>query len=212
MSVELLVEKGGPVAIILLALSVYGLAIILLKLFHFQFRGVLFGSSRLIKRTIQNIERGEVEVAERALAKKRNSPVAVVMLKSIQLCQNDTSPEESTIAREEMESEGHAQLEQLTSYIRGLDAVAHLSPLLGLLGTVLGMIQAFKQLEEAGVRVDVTLLAGGIWEALITTAFGLVVAIPALAAVNWLEGIVERVRQDMGEAVTRTLSSIRRVS
>jgi biopolymer transport protein ExbB len=58
--------------------------------------------------------------------------------------------------------------------------------------------------------VDVALLAGGIWEALVTTAFGLAVAIPALAAVNWLEGIVERVRQDMGDAVTRTLSAMRR--
>jgi len=66
------------------------------------------------------------------------------------------------------------------------------------------------QLEAAGVQVDVALLAGGIWEALVTTAFGLAVAIPALAAVNWLEGIVERVRQDMGDAVTRTLSAMRR--
>ncbi len=210
MSVDLLVAKGGPVAIILFTLSIYGLAILLLKLYHFHSRGVLFGSTKLIRRAIRNIERGEVELAERALLKKKRSPVAAVMTKSIQLCRSAQSPEESSAAKEELESEGRAQLEQLTSYIRGLDAVAHLSPLLGLLGTVLGMIQAFMQLEAAGVRVDVTLLAGGIWEALITTAFGLAIAIPALAAVNWLEGIVERVRQDMGDAVTRTLGSMRR--
>ncbi len=207
MDVELLVSKGGPVALILLALSVYGLAILLLKLYHFQSRGVLFGSRKLIDRTINQIERGQVQMALTALSKKKRSPMAAVMVKSINLC---SSSEMSSAAKEELESEGRLQLEQLTSYIRGLDAVAHLSPLLGLLGTVLGMIQAFMQLEAAGVRIDVTMLAGGIWEALITTAFGLAVAIPALAAVNWLEGIVERVRQDMGDAVTRTLASMRR--
>ncbi len=207
MSVDLLVSKGGPVAIILLALSVYGLAILLLKLYHFQSRGVLFGSGKLINQTVDKIERGQVQIALTALSKKKKNPLAAVMSKSIKLCD---SSEMSSAAKEELESEGRLQLEHLTSYIRGLDAVAHLSPLLGLLGTVLGMIQAFMQLEAAGVRIDVTMLAGGIWEALITTAFGLAIAIPALAAVNWLEGIVERVRQDMGDAVTRTLGSMRR--
>ncbi len=207
MDVELLVSKGGPVALILLALSVYGLAVLLLKLYHFQSRGVLWGSRKLVDNTIRKIERGQVDLALATLSKRKKSPMAAVMVKSIKLC---SSSEMSGAAKEELESEGRLQLEQLTSYIRGLDAVAHLSPLLGLLGTVLGMIQAFMQLEAAGVRIDVTMLAGGIWEALITTAFGLAVAIPALAAVNWLEGIVERVRQDMGDAVTRTLASMRR--
>lgn len=207
MNVEMLIDKGGPIAIILLALSVFGLAILLLKLYHFQSRGVLFSSRKLVDNSIDKIERGEVELAARTLARKKRDPVAAVMVKAILLCQ---SKEMDGAAKEELESEGRAQLEHLTSYIRGLDAVAHLSPLLGLLGTVLGMIQAFMQLEAAGVRVDVTMLAGGIWEALVTTAFGLAVAIPALAMVNWLEGIVERVRQDMGDAVTRTLSSMRR--
>ncbi|MBT3198197.1 MAG: MotA/TolQ/ExbB proton channel family protein, partial [Gammaproteobacteria bacterium] len=172
----------------------------------------LFGSGRFVDYTIEQIERGQVEIAVAKLSKKRNSPIAAVMAKSIQLCNTTLPFEENSAAKEELESEGRAQLEHLTSYIRGLDAVAHLSPLLGLLGTVLGMIQAFMQLEGAGVQVDVSLLAGGIWEALVTTAFGLAVAIPALAAVNWLEGIVERVRQDMGDAVTRTLSAMRRAA
>ncbi|HIJ22683.1 MAG: MotA/TolQ/ExbB proton channel family protein [Gammaproteobacteria bacterium] len=210
MEVEALISKGGPIAIILLALSIYGLAILLLKLYHFLTRGVLFSSANFVSLTIEQIERGQVELASTKLLKKRRNPIAAVMAKSIQLCDTTSSIDENSAAKEELESEGRAQLEHLTSYIRGLDAVAHLSPLLGLLGTVLGMIQAFMQLEAAGVQVDVALLAGGIWEALVTTAFGLAVAIPALAAVNWLEGIVERVRQDMGDAVTRTLSAMRR--
>ncbi len=205
---ELLVSKGGPVAIILLALSVYGFAIFLLKLYHFQSKQILFGSNDYVEKVLQSIERGQKSIAVTELSIKK-SPVSRVMEKAIKLSDSTSSIEDNSMAKEELESEGRTQLEQLTSYIRGLDAVAHLSPLLGLLGTVLGMIQAFMQLENAGVQVDVTMLAGGIWEALITTAFGLAIAIPALAAVNWLEGIVERVRQDMGDAVTRTLSSIR---
>ncbi len=208
MDLELLVSKGGAVAIILLALSVYGFAIFLLKIYHFQSRQVLFGSNDFIDRAIQNIERGQKGIASTELSGRKN-PIARVMERAIKLCDTGVSLEENSAAKEELESEGRTQLEQLTSYIRGLDAVAHLSPLLGLLGTVLGMIKAFMQLEAAGVQVDVTMLAGGIWEALITTAFGLAIAIPALATVNWLEGIVERVRQDMGDSVTRTLSAIR---
>ncbi len=208
MGLELLVSKGGPVAIILLALSVYGLAVFLVKLYHFQSQRVLFRSHGFVRKALQSIERGQKEIAITELS-NRKGPIARVMERAIQLCDVGAAPEVSSAAKEELENEGRTQLERLTSYIRGLDAVAHLSPLLGLLGTVLGMIQAFMQLEEAGVQVDVTMLAGGIWEALITTAFGLAIAIPALAAVNWLEGIVERTRQDMGEAVTQTLSVIR---
>ena len=89
--------------------------------------------------------------------------------------------------------------------MRGLEVIASLSPLLGLLGTVLGMIKAFVRLESAGTKVDPAILAGGIWEALLTTAFGLSVAIPALAAFYILEGQVENVRAQMKDASIRVL-------
>ena len=85
--------------------------------------------------------------------------------------------------------------------------IANLSPLLGLLGTVMGMIGAFAQLEGAGTKVDPALLAGGIWEALLTTAFGLSVAIPSLAAYYILEGQVDNVRANMKDAATRVLGA-----
>ena len=205
-----LFTKGGVVAYILLALSIYAVAIFLLKLYHFQAKRVLFGSGTFVDQVISNIKSGREDIAIKVLKKKMASPLAVVMRRAISLHNSGSTTDESSIAKEELESDGRTQLEYLGSYIRGLDAVAHLSPLLGLLGTVLGMIEAFRQLESAGVQVNVAMLAGGIWEALITTAVGLAVAIPALAAVNWLEGIVERVRQDMGDAVTRTLAALRR--
>jgi biopolymer transport protein ExbB len=109
--------------------------------------------------------------------------------------------------REEVERAGEAELGALESNLRGLEVIASLSPLLGLLGTVLGMIRAFMRLEEAGARVDPGLLSGGIWEALLTTAVGIAVAIPALAALAWLESQVDTVRLTLSDAVTRALNA-----
>ena len=105
--------------------------------------------------------------------------------------------------REAVLREAAAQQRRLSAYTRGLDVVATLAPLLGLLGTVLGMIEAFRELEAAGGRADPGLLAGGIWEALLTTAAGLTIAIPAAAVVHWIDGVVEQVRFDTEDLLTR---------
>ena len=68
-------------------------------------------------------------------------------------------------AQAEVQRVGSAEVRALESWLRGLSAIGHLSPLLGLLGTVLGMIAAFMSIENAGPRVDPTVLSGGIWEA-----------------------------------------------
>ncbi len=78
--------------------------------------------------------------------------------------------------------------------------------MIGLLGTVLGMINAFQALQNAGNRVDPSILSGGIWVALLTTAAGLIIAIPAAAAHNWMEGVVYRVQRAMEDAATRVFT------
>jgi len=87
--------------------------------------------------------------------------------------------------------------------LRPLELIATIAPLLGLLGTVLGMIAAFQALQEAGSRADPATLAGGIWEALLTTAAGMAVAIPAAMALTWFESVVDRLRLEMEDAATR---------
>jgi len=79
-------------------------------------------------------------------------------------------------------------------------------PLLGLLGTVIGMIAAFAKLSEAGTRVDPSQLAGGIWQALITTVGGLIVAVPAMAAYYLIDSIIERVRATMRDVTVQILA------
>jgi len=80
------------------------------------------------------------------------------------------------------------------------------APLLGLFGTVLGMIEAFRKLAEAGNQVNPAILSGGIWEALLTTAVGLAVAIPVVVLCNWFERRVERVGHEMESLVTQVFT------
>jgi biopolymer transport protein ExbB len=95
-------------------------------------------------------------------------------------------------ARAMLEAEAGAEAARLRAGFRFMELAATAAPLLGLLGTVLGMIEAFRQLEAAGTRVNPSLLAGGIWEALLTTAAGMVVALIALACLSIMEGLAER--------------------
>ena len=113
---------------------------------------------------------------------------------------------EDTI-KEEVTRVAGLELDNLRSGLRLLALIANLSPLIGLLGTVLGMIRAFQALEAAGSRVDPSILSGGIWIALLTTAAGLIVAIPAAAAHNWMEGVVYRSQRAMEDAVTRVFTA-----
>jgi biopolymer transport protein ExbB len=96
-------------------------------------------------------------------------------------------------------------LAQARAGLRGLELASTIGPLLGLLGTVTGMIAAFQALQDAGSRADPSTLAGGMWEALLTTAAGMAVAIPAQVALTWFESIVDDLRHDMEDAATRIL-------
>ena len=105
--------------------------------------------------------------------------------------------------REELLRYGGDVLENLRGSFRILEVIASLAPLLGLFGTVLGMIEAFRQLEAAGNQVNPAILSGGIWQALLTTAVGLAVAIPVVAILNWLERRVDGLAHEMDNLVTQ---------
>jgi biopolymer transport protein ExbB len=98
-----------------------------------------------------------------------------------------------------LDAEAGLALARLERGFRLLDTVAQIAPLLGLFGTVLGMIDAFQSLQAGGSSVDPSLLAGGIWVALLTTAVGLAVAMPTSMVLAWLESRTarERVFADM---------------
>jgi biopolymer transport protein ExbB len=96
--------------------------------------------------------------------------------------------------REEISARAADRLFGLASWLKALDLVTQIAPLLGLLGTVLGMIETFQTLQESGSSANPGTLAGGIWVALLTTACGLAVAIPVSVAVTWFETRLEKER------------------
>ena len=195
-----LLDKGGPVMLVLLALSVVALTIILVKIYQFSRSRLL--RTEFIDQAILLLHNDGPDTTLLALAETPH-PVARVMETTLRTSTN------TSLSIEDRDTEisrvGSAEIRNLENYLRGLEVIANLSPLLGLLGTVLGMIKAFARLESAGTKVDPAILAGGIWEALLTTAFGLSVAIPALAAFYILEGQVENVRAQMKDATIRVL-------
>lgn len=190
-----LLEQGGPIMLVLLFMSILAVTIILLKLFQFT----RIGLCRLgfVDCVLDALKEGNHKKALQELKQHKN-PIARVMTSAIE------GSMDSSMTPKDVETEisriGSMQIRNLESWLRGLSSIAHLSPLLGLLGTVTGMIAAFMNLEVAGTQVDPSILSGGIWEALLTTAFGLTVAIPAMAAFYYLEGEVDQVRSSMKNA------------
>ncbi len=100
-------------------------------------------------------------------------------------------------------------IRRMEASLRGLATVAALAPLLGLLGTVIGMIRAFMVIEGQGANISPALLAGGIWEALLTTAAGLTVAIPCLVFHNIFQGRIEQVEGELSRMATELEDVVR---
>jgi biopolymer transport protein ExbB len=135
------------------------------------------------------LDAGDRTGAERALAGSRNhlAPILAAALT------------EGVAARPRLVAMAEAQLAEVTRGFRLMDSIAQVAPLLGLFGTVLGMIDAFRALQAAGDAVDPSALAGGIWVALLTTAAGLAVAMPTALALSFFESraAAERARIDL---------------
>ncbi|MCC5811226.1 MAG: MotA/TolQ/ExbB proton channel family protein [Ectothiorhodospiraceae bacterium] len=199
-----LFDLGGPVVMLLMAMSVLALAIVLLKLWQFFY--LQLHRSSFVENALQHLGAGRYDDALVSLRSTRN-PIGRVMAVVVE-GRRDPAHDDALV-REEATRVGARYLEALRGQLRGLEVIGALSPLLGLLGTVLGMIEAFRQLESAGSQVDPAVLSGGIWEALLTTAVGLAVAIPVVAALNWLERRVDRFRHQMEDAVTRIFTQTR---
>ncbi|WP_082805955.1 MotA/TolQ/ExbB proton channel family protein [Marichromatium gracile] len=194
-------EVGGPVLASLALLSVVAAAIILVKLW--QFARLRIDARAPVDEALLLWHQRDVHGALRKLEERPQPVSRVVHLALVGLRHPKL---DLTLLREEIARVASLQLEQLRSHLRALEIIAALSPLLGLLGTVLGMIEAFRQLEQAGAQVDPSILSGGIWQALLTTAAGLTLAIPVVIAHSWLERRVERCGHRMEDAVTRVFT------
>jgi biopolymer transport protein ExbB len=198
---ELVIFKGGWVMVPILVLSVYALAIIFYKLY--QFYSLKVFSVGFVAPVMQLLKR-EAYPEAISLLSTQKTPLARVMQTATQLVTNRNFKRETKEA--ELMRIGAGELRRMESHLRGLEMTYTAAPLLGLLGTVLGMVSAFSKLAAVGSRVDPSILAGGIWEALITTVAGLIVAVPALMAYYWFDSVVERMRANMQDTSTQIMS------
>ena len=200
-----LVALGGPVVALLLALSVIALAIILFKAWQYARLGT--GASRSVDEAVRLWARGNRRGAQ-AMLVKDTSLLGVITEQAMQATARRPEQARDTDLEDRLAVEASGQIRQLESGFRALDSSAQIAPLIGLFGTVLGMIEAFRQLQAAGNSVDPSLLAGGIWVALLTTAVGLAVAMPAAICLSFFESRVARHRLAIEQALTGVLNPV----
>jgi biopolymer transport protein ExbB len=194
MNITELLAKGGPVIWILAFYSSIGLAIVLERYFLFlRLRQLPKGWRQRLNQLLDDTE------AQQQLSQLRGPEAHIIQ--AVVEAQN----EGVTDLRGVGERVRGEQIQRMEFGLRTLGILGNTAPLLGLLGTITGMIKAFMVIEQAGGKVDAQALAGGIWEAMITTGVGLAVAIPLLLMLHFLEGSVERRALKMSRCIALLL-------
>ncbi|WP_428623141.1 MotA/TolQ/ExbB proton channel family protein [Sedimenticola sp.] len=189
-----LITKGGPVVWILIGYSAIGLAIVLE-------RSLLFLRQRKLTQSLQD-QLGHLLDHPMELGESGTRPGPEYRIVDAIISADSEGVDDLRSVGNRVR--GH-ELQHMEYGLRTLGILGNTAPLLGLLGTITGMIKAFMVIEQAGGKVDAQALAGGIWEAMITTGVGLAVAIPLLILLHFLEGAVERRNQSMETTIALLL-------
>jgi len=184
-----LIIKGGLVMIPIIALSIIGLAMILERAWTLW--KIRLDIPQFAQEIFLHLERGQFQKALERCGKVKH-PIADVFKLGIL---------NRTLKREEIESmmerEGDEQVQYLEQYLGALIIIIGVEPMLGFLGTIIGLIQAFMAWEQLGSNITVSALASGIYQAMITTAGGLIVAIPYYVIYHLIVGKIKSHAQEM---------------
>ena len=176
--------KGGILVGPILFCSVLALAIFLERLIRFarvRIRGL-----GLVEKVAQHV-RDDEHAKSHELARESKSPMGRILSHAIEVIDQDRETLETVIVHSTEE-----EIRELSRYLQALATIGSIAPLLGLLGTVIGMIKAFMVIQQMGGKVNAAVLAGGIWEAMLTTALGLAVALPTMVAHSYLLARVDK--------------------
>jgi biopolymer transport protein ExbB len=194
--------KGGVLVGPILFCSVLALAIFLermIRLGRLRIRG--YG---LVERIARHIKDGEDHQAYE-LASTSDTPMARILVQAMEVKDQDRETMETVIVHSTEE-----EVRELSRYLQALATIGNVAPLLGLLGTVLGMIKAFMVIQEMGGKVNAAVLAGGIWEAMLTTALGLAVALPTMVAHSYLVARVGRYEAQLQDGTVTFIKALGR--
>ena len=200
-----LLAKGGPVVYILLAFYVYVLSIVIYKI-HVLSK-VNFFRFDVTQDSLAMWLDNKKEDAYKAISKDIHPQKEVVSFTMYHLLKNNITQAKERYLREEVLRLSQERLEYYDSNLDTLKVIAMVAPLLGLLGTVFGMIDAFQQMEMAGNNINPSTLSGGIWEALLTTAVGLSVAIPTVLFESYFRATNEKLKINIEHSVTKLLTA-----
>jgi biopolymer transport protein ExbB len=196
------ISKGGVLVIPILFCSVLVLAIFCERIIRYAVNRI---RGKDIEQEVSDlIEGGQVEQALE-ICEKSKSPMGRVLAKGIRARDMDKEVLESVIV-----NATENEVRELSAYLQALATIGNIAPLLGLLGTIIGMIKAFMVIQQMGGKVNAAVLAGGIWEAMLTTAFGLAVALPTMVAYSYLLSRVDKYEARLQNGSIRFMKAIAR--
>ena len=199
-SLPALLSKGGLPLWLLLLVSAVGVAVFIERFLHYHRAQI--NSTEFLNGVRTVLKRNNVV---EALSICDATPGPVARLVKTAILNRDHGRER---VREALEEAGAAEVPRLEEKLNLLATIAQLAPLFGLLGTVLGFIQIFSQMEQAGLTANFKQLSEGVWRALVCTAAGLAVAIPTHAGYNYLVSRVNSIVLDMERAATEIVQIV----
>jgi len=197
-------SKGGVLVGPILFCSVLALAIFLERMIRLG--RLRIRSYGLVEKIARHIKNGEDHQAYE-LASNNDTPMSRILAQAMEVKDQDRETLETVIVHS---TDG--EVRELSRYLQALATIGSIAPLLGLLGTVLGMIKAFMVIQEMGGKVNAAVLAGGIWEAMLTTALGLAVALPTMVAHSYLVSRVDRYEAQLQDGTVTFIKALGRKS
>src|SRR3954463_13265672 len=200
MSLPLLIKNGGPVFLVILVASAVAIVVFIERFLHCHRAQI--NSAEFLNGVRTVLKRDNVV---EALSICDATPGPVARLVKTAILNRDHGRER---IRESLEEAGLTEVPRLEEKLNLLATIAQLAPLFGLLGTVIGLMETFNSIQEAGVMAHAGQVSHGVWRALICAAAGLAVAIPAHAGYNYLVSRVNSIVLDMERAATEIVNII----
>src|SRR5579859_5696328 len=194
------IQAGGPIIWLILAAAATAIVIVIERVLHCHRAQI---NSTEFLNGVRNVLRRDNVVEAISICDATPGPVARLVKTAILNRDNGRDR-----VREALEEAGLAEVPRLEEKLNLLATIAQLAPLLGLLGTVLGFIDTFSLMKDAGLHAHVSDLSNGIWKALVCAAAGLAVAIPAHAGYNYLVSRVNSIVLDMERAATEIVNIV----